>query len=81
MHESVARSTRILVNYQDEDFEEHEEYFEGYLARVIQHEYDHLESKVFTDRINPIRKQLIKSKLTNVLKGKVDCDYKVKMQR
>ena len=81
VHESVARSTRILVNYQDEDFEEHEEYFEGYLARVIQHEYDHLESKVFTDRINPIRKQLIKSKLTNVLKGKVDCDYKVKMQR
>ena len=51
---------------------------EGYLARVVQHEYDHLEGKVFIDRISPIRKQLIKSKLTNIIKGKVRCDYRVK---
>ncbi len=81
IHESVPRSKRILVNYLDENFEEHEEWFDGFLARVIQHEYDHLEQKVFTDRINPIRKQLIKAKLTNVIKGNVYCDYKTKMQR
>lgn len=81
IHESVTRSTKVLVNYLDENFEEHEEWFNGFLARVIQHEYDHLEQKVFTDRINPIRKQLIKSKLSNVIKGRVYCDYKTKVQR
>jgi peptide deformylase len=50
---------------------------EGYLARVMQHEYDHLEGHVFTDRISPIRKQLIKSKLLNITKGKVNCSYKI----
>lgn len=81
IHECVTRSTKVLVNYLDENFEEHEEWFDGFLARVIQHEYDHLEQKVFTDRINPIRKQLIKSKLSNVIKGRVYCDYKTKVQR
>lgn len=80
IHESVARSKKVLINYLDENFEEHEEWFEGFPARVVQHEYDHLEQKVFTDRINPIRKQLIKAKLTNVIKGRVYCDYKTKAQ-
>lgn len=80
IHESVARSKKVLINYLDENFEEHEEWFDGFPARVVQHEYDHLEQKVFTDRINPIRKQLIKAKLTNVIKGRVYCDYKTKAQ-
>ena len=70
IHENVSRSKTIRIRYQDEQFVQHEEDFEGYVARVIQHEYDHLECKVFTDRISPIRKQLIKSKLTSILKGK-----------
>ena len=81
IHENVSRSKKVLINYLDEDFNEHEEWFEGFPARVIQHEYDHLEGHVFTDRINPIRKQLVKSKLGNILKGRVSCDYKVKMQK
>jgi len=81
IHENVSRSKKVLINYLDEAFEEHEEWFEGFPARVIQHEYDHLEGHVFTDRINPIRKQLVKSKLGNILKGRVACDYKVKMQK
>ncbi len=78
IHETVVRSSSITINYLDEHFVEHEEVFADYPARVIQHEYDHLEGKVFTDRISPIRKQLIKSKLTGILKGKARPSYKVK---
>jgi len=78
IHENVSRSNKIRIQYQDENFVQHEVEVEGYEARVIQHEYDHLEGKVFTDRISPIRKQLIKSKLTSILKGKVRPSYKVK---
>jgi len=53
-----------------------EEQFDDYEARVIQHEYDHLEGKIFTDRISPIRRQLIKAKLTNIVKGKTQPRYK-----
>ncbi len=81
IHESVSRSTRIRIAYQDEKFEEHDEWFEGFPARVIQHEYDHLEGHVFTDRITPIRKQLVKAKLLNIVKGRVYCDYKVKLAK
>jgi len=76
IHENVTRSTKIRIRYQDEDFVQHEEDFAQYEARVIQHEYDHLEAKVFTDKISPIRKQLIKSKLTSILKGKSRPYYK-----
>lgn len=70
IHENVSRSNSIRIRYQDEHFVNHEDTFEGYEARVIQHEYDHLEGKVFTDRVSPIRKQLIKSKLVGIAKGK-----------
>lgn len=79
IHENVSRSVEIRIHYLDEQFRQHEEVFDGYLARVIQHEYDHLEGKVFTDRIAPIRKQLIKSKLTSIIKGKSKPSYKVKI--
>lgn len=78
IHERVVRSSSIVIRYQDESFQLHEEHFAEFAARVIQHEYDHLLGKVFTDRIAPIRKQLIKSKLTNILKGKSRPSYKVK---
>ena len=78
IHESVSRARRIKITYQDLDFNEHTEVFEDYKARVVQHEYDHLEGKVFTDRINPLRRQLLKGKLTNIVKGKAHADYKIK---
>ena len=81
IHEPVRRPTRIRVRYQDPDFTEHEEWVDGYLARVMQHEFDHLEGKVFTDRISPLRKQMVKSKLASLAKGKVRCSYKVKTAR
>ena len=78
IHESVTRKNTIHITYMDENFVEHDEGISGYLARVIQHEYDHLEGHVFTDRISPIRRQLITNKLQNIAKGKVNCNYKTK---
>lgn len=76
--EPVRRPTRIHVKYLDRQWNEHVEWVEGYLARVMQHEFDHLEGKVFTDRISPLRKQLVRKKLSNLLAGKFSCSYKVK---
>jgi peptide deformylase len=81
IHENVKRPTRIRVTYQDENFTEHDEWVEGYLARVMQHEFDHLEGKMFIDRITPLRKQLIKSKLKALLQGRFRTGYKVKVAR
>ncbi len=78
IHENVIRSSSIKIRYCDEQFVEHVDTFNEYADRVIQHEYDHLEGKVFTDRIAAIRRQLIKSKLTGILKGKSKPFYKVK---
>ena len=78
IHEPVRRPTRIHVKYMDEEFNEPDEWVDGYLARVRQHELDHLDGKVFTDRISPLRKQMIKGKLSNLIKGKVNCPYKIK---
>ena len=75
--EDVPRSQWIKIQYYDENFKLHVEEFEDFKARVIQHEYDHLEGILFTDRIKPLRRQMIKSKLNNIVKGKVDCKYKV----
>lgn len=81
IHESVRRPTRIHVKYQDEDFEEHEEWVEGYLARVMQHEFDHLEGTMFIDRLSMLRKQMIKGKLNSLLKGNFRCSYKIKLRK
>ena len=78
IHESVKRGNRIHVTYMDEDMVEHDEVVEGYLARVMQHEFDHLEGKMFIDHLSPLRKQMIKGKLNAMLKGKAHCTYKVK---
>ena len=79
--EKVVRPTRIHVKYMDEDFQEHDEWVTGFLARVMQHEFDHLDGKLFTDRISPLRKQMVRNKLNALLKGKVRPNYKVKMPR
>lgn len=81
IHEKVVRPTRIRVQYMDEDFNEHDEWIDGYLARVMQHEFDHLDGKMFIDRISPLRKQLIKSKLKSLLQGRFRCGYRTKAPR
>ena len=81
IHESVRRPTRIHVKYQDEDFNEHDEWVEGYLARVMQHEFDHLEGTMFIDRLSMLRKQMIKGKLKSLLKGNFRCSYKIKLRK
>lgn len=78
LSESVKRREHVRLNWLDENFEEHEQEFTGFAARIIQHEFDHLLGTVYTDRISPIRKQMIRSKLNNIAKGKVRCDYRVK---
>ncbi len=78
LSENVKRVEHVRLNWLDENFVEHEKEFTGFLSRIIQHECDHLEGEVYTDHIAPIRKQLIKSKLNNIVKGKVRCDYRTK---
>lgn len=81
IHESVARYTRIHVTYLDENMDAHDEWVEGYLSRVMQHEFDHLEGTMFVDRITPLRKQLIRSKLKQLTQGKYRCSYRTKPVR
>ena len=78
LSENVKRVEHVRLNWLDEDFVEHEKEFTGFLSRIIQHEYDHLEGEVYTDHISQIRKQLVRSKLSNISKGKVRCDYRTK---
>ena len=78
IRENVYRKPIVTLRYQDEDFNQHEEKFDGMTARVIQHEYDHLEGVLFTDHLSPLKKRLIKSRLTKITKGDVDADYRMK---
>lgn len=81
IHEKVTRPTRIHVQWLDEDLQAHDEWIGGYLARVMQHEFDHLDGKMFIDRISPLRRQLIKSKLKSLTQGRYRCGYKTKPVR
>lgn len=76
LHEDVSRESKIRIEYYDENWEFHDEEYEGYKARVIQHEYDHLDGILYVDRVSQIRKRLIKGKLNAIMKGKFDVDYK-----
>ena len=78
IHEKVTRSEKISVRYMDESFNKHEEVVEGFAARIVQHEHEHLEGHVFIDNISPIRRQLNKGKFSNLIKGNTPCDYKIK---
>ncbi len=76
----VVRKSSIKITYWDENGIKHEKVtFSGYVARIIQHEYDHLEGKVFTDRVAPIKKMVLKRKLADIANGKVKPDYKIKL--
>jgi peptide deformylase len=76
IREEVIREARIRINYYDENWEYYDEVYEGYKARIIQHEYDHLDGILFTDKVNPLRKRLLKSKLTAISKGRFEAEYK-----
>ena len=81
IHEKVVRPTRIHVQWLDEDLNAHDEWVEGYLARVMQHEFDHLDGKMFIDRVSPLRRQLISNKLKALTQGRYRCGYKTKPVR
>lgn len=76
LSENVKRHEHVVLNWLDENFEEHEREFHGFMARVIQHEFDHLLGVVYTDHIAPIRKQMIRNKLHNLERGKTKCEYR-----
>ncbi len=78
IHENVTRPTRIHVQYLDENMTLHDEWVDGYLARVMQHEFDHLDGTMFIDRLSPLRKQLIQGKLKSLLHGRYRCSYRTK---
>jgi peptide deformylase len=71
----------VRIRYQDEHFKTHEKVFDGMAARVIQHEYDHIEGVLFTDKINPLRKKFLQNRLKSMSKGDVTADYKIKPSR
>lgn len=78
IREDVLRKPQIKIEYQDENFKTHIKEFEGLIARVIQHEYDHIEGILFTDKISNLKKRLIKGKLSNISNGKVNVDYRMR---
>ena len=78
VREDVFRNPYITIEYFDENFKKHTETYTGLIARVIQHEYDHIEGVLFTDKLSSLKKRLIKGKLANISKGKIKVDYKMK---
>ncbi len=77
IRENVSRKERILVSYYDERWQLKEEWFEGYAARIIQHEYDHVEGILFTDHLSPLKKKLLLKRLGNISQGAISVDYKM----
>jgi len=78
IREDVNRYPDIRIRYVDEHWKVHEENFSGLAARVIQHEYDHIEGKLFTEKLSPLRKAMIKSKLEAISRGQIEVDYRMK---
>jgi peptide deformylase len=78
VREDIERNPTIIIRYMDENFVSKTETFDGMKARIIQHEYDHIEGILFTDKVTPLKKRLLKGKLIDISKGKVDCDYRMK---
>jgi len=77
IREEVSRSKNVKIEYYDENWVLHEEEYDGIRARVIQHEYDHLDGKLFTDKVSPIKRKLLAPRLKSISRGRVDCDYKI----
>lgn len=78
IREDIYRKATVKLSYYDEDWKHHEESFSGLAARIIQHEYDHIEGKLFTDKLSPLRRRLIEKKLNDISKGIVEVEYKMK---
>ena len=78
VRQDVLRQPKVTIEYQDEDFKTHREVLDGLAARVFQHEYDHIEGVLFTDKISSLKKRLIKKKLENISKGKTSADYRMR---
>ncbi len=78
IREEVKRKPNLVISYMDENFQPQKLNLDGYAARVIQHEYDHIEGILFTDKINPMKRNLLRGKLTDISKGRVDVRYKMK---
>lgn len=78
IREDVFRKAEITIEYYDENFEKHTRDYKGLAARVIQHEYDHIEGVLFTDKLSGLKKRLIKGKLANISKGKINVDYRMR---
>lgn len=81
VREDVFRKPQITIEYEDENFKRHKETLNGIVARIVQHEYDHIEGVLFTDMLSPLKKRLIKSKLANISKGKIDVDYRMRFPK
>lgn len=78
IREDVSRKDTLTISYMDENFKTHKETYDGLLARVIQHEYDHIEGILFTDKLSSLKKRLLKGRLTNISKGKIRVDYRMR---
>ena len=78
INEDVFRKPKIVIEYLDENFEKHVDTYDGIVARIIQHEYDHIEGILFTDKLSVLKKRLIKGKLTNISKGKIEVKYRMR---
>ncbi len=81
MREDVSRKETILIEYFDENFVKHTETFSDIRARVIQHEYDHIEGVLFTDKLSPLKKKIIKGKLTKITSGDIHVGYKMRFPK
>jgi len=77
IHEAVFRQPKILIEYYDENWEKHTEWFEGVIARIIQHEYDHIDGKIFIERLSNMRKMMLKKKLNNITTGNIKPKYRM----
>ena len=78
IREDVFRNEEITIEYYDENFEKHKEVINGLAARVVQHEYDHIEGVLFTDKVSSLKKRLLKKRLDNISKGKIEVEYRMK---
>ncbi len=81
IREDVERPEKLRIKYYDENWKQHEEEFDGMKARIIQHEYDHIEGVLFTDYLSPFKKRMLKGKLQNITKGKMKVDYRVALPK
>ena len=81
IREDIQRKPIITIKYQDENFDWHTDTFDGVTARIIQHEYDHIEGILFTDKISSLRKRMIKRKLENISKGNIDVSYRMQFPK